>query len=257
MFPERRLLFSTLIFVAGITSPASAGFWEDLFGRPSVSAHAAVAPGVPMRRLKAAADRKRPRESRKFTVYRWAPKRVAHGAAHSRHRHPVEAGTEALAVVNHAQAAASSAHPPAVKRFGNVDEAASAAKTDATLRRGDIVSTLEGLRVFVGDRKADRNENFVKVTHKQVESRLRKILSAYAPEPPRPKPPALQAAPAATENAGAPLNALRAIETYVSDAQGRRIRFVGGQAPEGVGMAAAPRMLRTSTPALGDRADSR
>jgi hypothetical protein len=108
---------------------------------------------------------------------------------------------------------------------------------DATLRPGDAYASADGLRVFVGSAKsAHRSEDFVPVTQAQsVSAGLRARLVAASAQDQRRAEAAreksasrgMQDTPTLVVHASAP----RAERTTL-DAEGRRIRFVGGAAPQ-------------------------
>lgn len=225
----QRVLLSLLLLIAliGVNAPARADFWENMF---DVGGGAAPAP---INRPAAASPEQHRRHHAAKTPHRHEIARLASHAAwsanHSRHRH------HALVKPTPKPADVAQTAP---QHFNNGAEAAAAAKSDETLKPGDIVSSAEGLLVYVGDAKGvGRHDDFVPAADKQVKARLRKLLSAYAtPERPLATPALKKSQPA--KNADAPAkakaapSALQAIQHYVSDSQGKRIRFVGGHIPQ-------------------------
>jgi hypothetical protein len=199
------LSLALVVALAGANSPARADFWDDAFGGAS------FAPPIAAPFFWTAPD----------TRYRH----------HAWRRHDQESWSHS----GHRQHASRPKPPepeaaqPIPQHFNSATEAAAAAKADETLQPGDIVSSDEGLLVYVGDANGDGHDNFVSARDKHVKARLRKLLSAYA-MPDRKTQPTRNAEPYAKADA-AP--ALQAIQNYVSDSHGKRIRFVGGKIPAG------------------------
>jgi hypothetical protein len=222
----QRVLLSLLLLIAliGVNAPARADFWENMF---DVGGGAAPAP---INRPAAASPEQHRRHHAAKTPHRHEIARLASHAAwsanHSGHR---------LQALGKPTADVAQTAP---RRFNTGAEAAEAAKSDATLKPGDIVSSAEGLLVYIGDaRGVGRHDDFVPAEDRRVKARLRKLLSAYAtPERPLATPALKKSQPA--KNADAPAkakaapSALQAIQHYVSDSQGKRIRFVGGHIPQ-------------------------
>jgi hypothetical protein len=206
------LLLSLLVALVGVSSPSKAGFWDDMFDGG----------GGPARGYEPAPAH-HPRHAAK-TSHRHA--HLAWSAGHRHHARPTPPTPADVAIT-------------APQHFNSVAEAAEAAKADETLKPGDIVSSAEGLLVYVGDKGIGRDDDFVPAGDRHVKARLRKLLSAYAmPETPLTNPAAKKTDPKSQSESKtqsetkSQSTALQAIQTFVSDSHGKRIRFVGGRAPQ-------------------------
>jgi len=222
MFKRRALLIISLLAALISTSlSASAGFWEGVFGAraqataaaPSRATSATIGQNARQRHAAAHASRKYLASHRRHKAMRMAR------AIPSNH------GSAA-----HARPSGHATSAPTKRAAGEANQAVVAAKADETLKPGDIVSGADGLLVYVGEvAETGRRERFVPV--ERVGARLRKQLTAYANfQTPVSVPAHAEKQPVAKARTAA-LTALQAIDRYVSDARGRRIRFVGGSAP--------------------------
>lgn len=206
MMAGKRAILFIFMMIAAITNsaPSRAGFWDEMFGGPR-----AWAPAVQYDRPYRSAT---PRWAETIR-HRHKPTRVA-----VRHRHDG----------HHANAPADSAREPGPvpQHFASAsaEQAALAAKADETLEPGDVVSSTEGLLVYVGNKGV---RHFVSADDRLVGARLRKLLHAYAKVPPTKRQNA-----AVSQTNPAALDAAQARQRYVANSDLRRVRNVGGSVPE-------------------------
>ncbi len=244
-------IIAPLLLVVVLTAPASAGFWEDLFGvrteRPS--SQAASAPAAPSRvALHSHREKKR-------RIAHEPPRRLVHQA---QRRNVLRAGgRRALAAMAHHLKSDKPVATDDPREIANpvqpccdtASDAINRAVKDATLRPGDVVAGEDGLRVFVGDTTAGAGrstEAFVPIHEaRKIDGKLRSRLMAYAPQVPfhAPQVPLplhpSTAGPSGRKSEGgggaASLASAPAVpdtrEKVITDFRGRTLRFVGGYMP--------------------------
>ncbi len=250
------LLICTLLLCGAFPAPASAGYYEDLFGISRPASHqpgsAAVVPGHALRVHLARTER-----SRRHAEARHAEARRAR--RHFARHHPIvpAAAPSAPAFLAHVASLALTSGAKAIDAILN----------DLTLRPGDAYVGTDGVRIYVGSsNKTPEEKDFVPLTPKiMAKAKFRARLAPYRsttpvkklaaaevkpkaaslPPPAGPAPMAAHAQTAGSAGAAArspsaarlpsaaPLPPPRPAvqERMITDAAGKTIRLVGVYVP--------------------------